>query len=193
VNIPGTVKLSRRNLIQHDLATRGSSERVGSRLNVLVLRRPRRERHAGVGAKARQPGGAGSTPTTTAPWTSPRPRRPPARCSAGSTATDGTLDRRELRGRVDAKEFAAVDPDKDGTLTKDEYFTIVEKRFKAADGRKIAHQGGPRVAAPAGVLERMPVQMNRDASRFSRWRISFFGKPASTFPGYALGRTGATV
>jgi EF hand len=70
---------------------------------------------------------------------------------------DGTLDRRELRGRVDAKEFAAVDPDKDGTLTKDEYFTIVEKRFKAADGRKIAHQGGPRVAAPAGVLERMPV------------------------------------
>jgi EF hand len=104
---------------------------------------------------------------------------------------DGTLDRRELRGRVDAKEFAAVDPDKDGTLTKDEYFTIEEKRFEAADGRKSAHQGGPRVAAPAGVLERMPVQMNRDASRFSRWRISFFGKPASTFPGYALGRTGS--
>lgn len=33
---------------------------------------------------------------------------------------NGTLDRRELRGRVDAKEFAAADPDKDGTLTKDE-------------------------------------------------------------------------
>jgi hypothetical protein len=46
---------------------------------------------------------------------------------------NGTLDRRELRGRVDAKEFAAADPDKDGTLTKDEYFTIVEKRSKAVD------------------------------------------------------------
>ena len=46
---------------------------------------------------------------------------------------DGTFDRRELRGRVDAKEFAAADPDKEGTLTKDEYFTIVEKRFKAVD------------------------------------------------------------
>ena len=46
---------------------------------------------------------------------------------------DGALDRRELRGRVDAKEFAAADPDKEGTLTKDEYFTIVEKRFKTVD------------------------------------------------------------
>jgi hypothetical protein len=46
---------------------------------------------------------------------------------------DGTLDRRELRSRVDAKEFAAADPDKDGTLTKDEYFTIVEK---ALQGRR---------------------------------------------------------
>jgi EF hand len=44
---------------------------------------------------------------------------------------DGTLDWRELRGRVDANEFAAADPDKDGTLTKDEYFTIVEKRAAA--------------------------------------------------------------
>jgi hypothetical protein len=31
------------------------------------------------------------------------------------------------------KDFAAGDPDKDGTLTKDEYLAIVEKRFKAAD------------------------------------------------------------
>jgi EF hand domain-containing protein len=108
---------------------------------------------------------------------------------------DGTLDLRELRGRVDAKEFAAADRDKDGTLTKDEYFTIVEKR-KALQGRRRPQNCAPRRAArccAAGVLERMPVQMNRDASRFSRWRISFFGKPASTFPGYALGRTGATV
>jgi Ca2+-binding EF-hand superfamily protein len=45
----------------------------------------------------------------------------------------GTLNRRELGGRVTAAEFAAADPDKDGTLTKDEYLTIVDKRFKAAD------------------------------------------------------------
>src|SRR4029450_10107494 len=46
---------------------------------------------------------------------------------------DGTLDRRELGGRLSAKEFAAADPDKDGTLTKDEYLAVVEQRFKAAD------------------------------------------------------------
>src|SRR5262249_47117781 len=33
---------------------------------------------------------------------------------------DGTLDRRELRGRLNPKEFAAADPDKDGTLTKEQ-------------------------------------------------------------------------
>ena len=46
---------------------------------------------------------------------------------------DGTLTRRELRGRLSAKEFAAADTDKDGTLSKDEYLSIVEKRLKAAD------------------------------------------------------------
>jgi hypothetical protein len=46
---------------------------------------------------------------------------------------DGTLDRRELAGRLSAKEFAAADPDHDKTLTKDEYLAIVEQRFKAAN------------------------------------------------------------
>ena len=46
---------------------------------------------------------------------------------------DGTLTRRELRGRLSAKEFAVADTDKDGTISKDEYFAIVEQRFKAAD------------------------------------------------------------
>jgi Ca2+-binding EF-hand superfamily protein len=46
---------------------------------------------------------------------------------------DGTLDRRELRGRLDAKDFAAADPDNDGTVDKNEFLAIVEKRFKAAD------------------------------------------------------------
>src|SRR5215813_10743887 len=43
------------------------------------------------------------------------------------------LNKRELGGRVTPQEFAVADPDKDGTLTKDEYLTVVEKRFKAAD------------------------------------------------------------
>jgi len=45
----------------------------------------------------------------------------------------GTLDKRELGGRVTNQEFAVADPDKDGTLTKNEYLTVVERRFKAAD------------------------------------------------------------
>ena len=31
------------------------------------------------------------------------------------------------------EEFTSADPDKDGTLTKDEHLTVVEKQFKAAD------------------------------------------------------------
>jgi Ca2+-binding EF-hand superfamily protein len=46
---------------------------------------------------------------------------------------DGTLDKRELAGRLTQKELAAADPDHDGTLTKDEYLAVVEQRFSAAD------------------------------------------------------------
>ena len=46
---------------------------------------------------------------------------------------DGTLSFKELHGRMSRKEFAAADPDKDGTLTKEEYLAVVEQRFKAAD------------------------------------------------------------
>jgi len=46
---------------------------------------------------------------------------------------DGNLDRRELRGRLTARELDAADPDHDKTLTKDEYLALVEKRFDAAD------------------------------------------------------------
>ena len=49
---------------------------------------------------------------------------------------DGTLDRRELAGRLDAKEFMAADPDHDGTLTLNEYLAVVEERFRAADPDK---------------------------------------------------------
>jgi Ca2+-binding EF-hand superfamily protein len=46
---------------------------------------------------------------------------------------DGTLTRRELRGRLSAREFAAADTDKYGTISEDEYLAVVEQRFKAAD------------------------------------------------------------
>jgi Ca2+-binding EF-hand superfamily protein len=46
---------------------------------------------------------------------------------------DGTLDKRELAGRLSPKEFAAADPDHDGTLTVDEYLAVVEQRFNAAN------------------------------------------------------------
>jgi Ca2+-binding EF-hand superfamily protein len=49
------------------------------------------------------------------------------------TDKDGTLDLKELKGRLTQKELAEADPDKDGTLSKDEYLAVVEKRFKAAD------------------------------------------------------------
>ena len=46
---------------------------------------------------------------------------------------DETLDRRELGSRLSAKEFAAADPDKDSTLSKEEYVALVTKLFKQAD------------------------------------------------------------
>ena len=49
---------------------------------------------------------------------------------------DGTLDKRELAGRLSAKELDAADPDHDGTLTEDEYLAVVEQRFNAANPDK---------------------------------------------------------
>jgi len=46
---------------------------------------------------------------------------------------DGTLDKRELAGRLNARELAAADPDHDGTLTANEYLAVVEQRFNAAN------------------------------------------------------------
>jgi Ca2+-binding EF-hand superfamily protein len=46
---------------------------------------------------------------------------------------NGVLNKRELGGRVTPQEFVVADPDKSGTLTKEEYLSVVEKRFKAAD------------------------------------------------------------
>jgi len=46
---------------------------------------------------------------------------------------EGTVDKRELAGRLSAKELATADPDHDGTLTMDEYLAVVEQRFNAAN------------------------------------------------------------
>ena len=47
----------------------------------------------------------------------------------------GALDLKQFQGRLGRKEFAAADVDKDGTLSKEEYLTVVAQRFKAADAR----------------------------------------------------------
>lgn len=51
-------------------------------------------------------------------------------------AKDSTLDAKELKGRLSARELKAADPDKDGTIDKAEYIKVVEARFKAANPDK---------------------------------------------------------
>jgi Ca2+-binding EF-hand superfamily protein len=63
---------------------------------------------------------------------------------------DGTLDRRELRGRLNAAQFAAADPDHDGTLSHDEYMALVEKRFNAANPDNDDTLDAKELRSPAG-------------------------------------------
>jgi Ca2+-binding EF-hand superfamily protein len=63
---------------------------------------------------------------------------------------DGTLDKRELRGRLNARELAAADPDHDGTLTEAEYLAVVEQRFNAADPDKDGTLDAKELRTPAG-------------------------------------------
>jgi len=63
---------------------------------------------------------------------------------------EGTLDINELQGRLSRKDFAAGDPDKDKTLTKDEYLAIVEQRFKAADADHDGTVNAAEFRTPAG-------------------------------------------
>lgn len=48
---------------------------------------------------------------------------------------DGSLDARELEGRLTPAEIANEDPDKDGTLDKGEYLAAVDARFGAVNGK----------------------------------------------------------
>jgi hypothetical protein len=63
---------------------------------------------------------------------------------------DGTLDRREVRGRMNAAQFAAADPDHDGTLSHDEYVGVLEMRFNAADTDHDGTLDAKELRSPAG-------------------------------------------
>lgn len=63
---------------------------------------------------------------------------------------DGTLGRLELSRRLGPKEFAAADPDHDGTLTKDEYLAVVEQRFNAANPDKDGTLDAKELSSAAG-------------------------------------------
>jgi len=63
---------------------------------------------------------------------------------------DGTLERRELGGRLSARELAAANPDNDGTLDKGEYLALVERRFLAANSDNDGTLDAKELATNAG-------------------------------------------
>lgn len=63
---------------------------------------------------------------------------------------EGTLTIRELQGRLSRSDFKSADPDNDGTLTRQEFLTILESRFKAADPDKDGTLDRSELATPAG-------------------------------------------
>jgi Ca2+-binding EF-hand superfamily protein len=63
---------------------------------------------------------------------------------------DFTIDKRELAGRLSARELTAADPDHDGTLTLDEYLKVVEKRFNAANRDGDGTLDAKELRTPAG-------------------------------------------
>jgi hypothetical protein len=63
---------------------------------------------------------------------------------------DGTLSKKELRGRIGAKDFTAADLDKDGTLTKEEHLDFVEKLFKEADSNNDGTLDATELRSKAG-------------------------------------------
>ena len=46
---------------------------------------------------------------------------------------DGTLDAKELGGRLTEAEIKAADLDNDGTLDEKEYLAVVKKKFEAVN------------------------------------------------------------
>ena len=63
---------------------------------------------------------------------------------------DQTLEIKELQGRLSRADFAAADPDKDGTIDKAEFMKIVETRFAAATPDGDGTVDCKEAATPAG-------------------------------------------
>ena len=63
---------------------------------------------------------------------------------------DGTVDTKELQGRVSRKEMKAADPDNDKTMDKKEYDALVAERFKAADPDGDGKLDAKELKTPAG-------------------------------------------
>jgi Ca2+-binding EF-hand superfamily protein len=63
---------------------------------------------------------------------------------------DGTLDHKEVHGRISEKEWAVADPDNDKTISKDEYLAYVEVLFKKADPDNDGAIDAKELSSPAG-------------------------------------------
>jgi Ca2+-binding EF-hand superfamily protein len=66
------------------------------------------------------------------------------------TDKDGTVDAKELKGRLSKKDLKAADTDSDGTLDHKEYLALVEQRFKAADPDNDGTLDAKELKTPAG-------------------------------------------
>ena len=83
--------------------------------------------------------------------TSTRRRRPPALSSTSSSKDkDGTLDRKELHGRISEDDWKIADPDNDKTISKDEYLAFVEVAFKRANPDNDGTIDAKELKTPAG-------------------------------------------
>jgi hypothetical protein len=66
------------------------------------------------------------------------------------TDKDGLLEPKELGIRLPRREFDEADADHDGTLTREEFQALVEKRFHAADADGDQQISEKETHAPAG-------------------------------------------
>lgn len=62
----------------------------------------------------------------------------------------GSLDRKEIGDRISDADFKAADPDKSGTLSRDEFVAVAEKLFKAADSGHDGSLSKDDLKTPAG-------------------------------------------
>jgi len=64
---------------------------------------------------------------------------------------DGTLDHKELGGRISAADWKTADPDNDKTISKAEYLAFVEVAFKRADPDNDGTIDAQELKSPAGL------------------------------------------